>query len=65
MPAGDPRTTTNKNTTTDRGMEIPKKKDSSVKLLVDAMLSFHTTVDGKTKPDLLKAVRENEVSQLR
>ena len=42
-----------------------RKKESTVNLLVDAFLSFHSEVDGKTGPDLLKAVRENNLSQIR
>jgi len=41
------------------------QRESTVSLLVNSMLSFYTTVDGKTNPDLIRAIRENDVSLIR
>ena len=47
---------------------MAKKKGSDcsiVSFLIGAMESLHDTVDCKTHPELLRAVRDNDVSKLR
>eukprot|EP00092_Neocalanus_flemingeri_P028468 GFUD01030913.1.p1 GENE.GFUD01030913.1~~GFUD01030913.1.p1 ORF type:complete len:752 (+),score=115.18 GFUD01030913.1:114-2369(+) len=41
------------------------KKNSVLSHLVGAMVSIHSEVDGKTNPELLRAVRENDLSSIR
>jgi len=52
--------------TTDKiEMLANSQRHSTVSQMVNAMLSIHTTVDGKTNPDLLKAIREKDILLIR